>query len=73
MVIGQQALGHAHGQIGNPAFLHQGANLVISLRVGGTLAEDYQGALGTLQDLEGTRNGVRRGQLARRGIDNLDQ
>ena len=37
-----------------PLDLDQGTNLLISLRVGGTLAENDQGTLGASEDLEST-------------------
>ena len=40
MRVGQQPFGHAHGQIGDPAFFNKRADVRIGLRVRGAFADD---------------------------------
>ena len=56
MRVGQKALGHAHRQERYAAFFDQGADLLVGLRVCRPFAENNQGALGALQDIERTRD-----------------
>ena len=55
MRVGQEALGHAHRQERYAALFDQGADLVVGLRVCRAFAENDQGALGALQQIERTR------------------
>ena len=73
MRVGQEPLGHAHRQIGDAGLLDEGADIGVGLRIGGALAEDDQRPLGALQHLERSRNRLRRRNLARRRVDDLDQ
>ena len=73
MGVGQQALGHAHGQERHAALLDQGADRIVGLGVGGALAEDDQRALGGLEHVERTLDRGRGGNLRRRGVDHLHQ
>ena len=73
MRVRQQTLGHAHRQVRNAALLDQGADLLIGLRVGRTLAEDDQGALGSLQHVERALDRGWGGKLGRRRVDDLDE
>ena len=73
MRVGQQALGHAHRQERSAALLDQGADRIIGLRVGGALAEDDQGTLGALQDIERALDRGRSGNLGRCRVDDLDE
>ncbi len=71
--VGQQALGHRHRQVGDAGLLHQRADVRIGLRVRRALAENDERTLGALEQIERARNRVRRRDLARRRIDDLDQ
>src|SRR5262245_27607079 len=71
--IGQEALGHAHGQERNAGLFDERADRVIGLRVGRALAEDDQGTFGALEDIERTLHGGRGGNLGGRRVDDLDQ
>ncbi len=73
MRIGQQALGHRHRQIGDAGFLDQRADVGIDLRIGRALAHQNQRALGAFEQINGALHRVRRGNLAWRRIDYLDQ
>ena len=73
MGVGQKTLAHAHRQERNAALLDQGADRVIGLRIGGAFAEDDQGALGTLEDIERALDRGRRGNLGRCRVDHLDE
>ncbi len=73
MRVGQQALGHRHRQVGDAGLFHQRADIRIGLRVRRALAENDQRPLGALQQVERALHGVRRRDLAWRGIDHLDQ
>jgi hypothetical protein len=73
MGIGQQALRHAHGQIGNAGLLDQCTDIGVGLGVGGALTQDDQGFLGALQQSKRAIDGLERGDLARRRVDDLDQ
>jgi hypothetical protein len=66
-------LGHRHRQVRNARLLDQHPDIGVRLRIRGTLAEDDQRALGALQQVERARDGLLRGDLARRRIDDLDQ
>jgi hypothetical protein len=71
--VGQDALRHRHGQVGNAGLLDQRADVRVGLRVGGTFAQEDQRALGALQQLERALDGIGRRDLARRRIDHLDE
>ena len=71
--VGQQALGHRHGQVGDAGLFHQRANIRIGLRVRRALAENDERTLGAPEQIERALHGVRRRDLARRRIDDLDQ
>ena len=71
--VGQQALGHGHGQVGDAGPFHQRANIRIGLRVRRALAENDQRTLRGPEQIERALHGVRRRDLARRRIDHLDQ
>ena len=73
MGVGQQPLGHAHRQKRNAALFDQGADRVVGLRVGRTLAEDNQWPLGAFEHVERALDRGRRGNLRRRRVDDLDQ
>ena len=71
--VGQQALGHRHRQVRDAGLLDQRADVGIGLRVGRALAEDDQGLAGALEQIERALHGIGRGNLLRRGVDDLDQ
>jgi hypothetical protein len=71
--VGQQALCHAHRQVGDAALLDERADVVVGLGVGRTLAEDDQGPFGALENVERALDRFRSRQLARRRVDHLDQ
>ena len=71
--VGQQALGHAHGQERNAALLDEALIVVVGLRVGRALAEDDQRTLCALEHVERALDRGRGGDLRRRGVDHLDQ
>ena len=73
MRVGQQALGHGHGQIGDAGALDEGADVRVGLGVGGALAEQDQRTLGALEQFKGALHRVLGRDLARRRIDHLDQ
>ena len=71
--VGQQTLAHAHRQEGHAALLDEGTDRIVGLRVSRAFAEDDQGTLGTLEDIERTLDGGRRRDLGRSRVDHLDQ
>ena len=73
MRVRQNALGHRHRQERNAGLLNQLTDLVVDLRVGRALAQDDQGTLGALENVERALDGGRRGNLLRRGVDHLDE
>ncbi len=73
MGVGQQSLGHAHGEERNAALLDQALDCVIGLGVGRALAEDDQRTLCVPEDIERAFDRRGRGYLRRRGVDHLDQ
>jgi hypothetical protein len=73
MVVGQQALGHRHRQVGNAGLLDQRTDVGIGAGVGCPFAEQDQRPLGALQQRERAPHGVGRRDLARRRVDDLDQ
>ena len=73
MQVRQQALGHAHRQERHAGLLDQRADRVVGLRIGGALAENDQWPLGGLEHVERALDRVRRGNLRRRRVDDLDQ
>ena len=73
MQIGQQALGHAHGQERHAALFDERADVVVGLRIGRALAENDQRTLGALEHVERALDRGRGGDLGRRRIDHLDQ
>ena len=73
MRIRQKTLGHAHRQERNAALLDQPADSVIGLRVGCAFAENDQGTLGTLQDVERALDRRRSGDLGGCRVDHLDE
>ena len=73
MGVGQQALGHAHRDVGDATLFDKGTNVVVGLRVGGALAEDDQRTFRAAQHVERTLDGRRCRDLRRSRIDHLDQ
>ncbi len=73
MRVGQQPLGHAHRQKRDAAFLDQGADLFVGLRVCRPFAEDNQRTLGALEEIERSRDRGGRRNLRRRRVDDLDE
>jgi hypothetical protein len=73
MKIGQQALGHAHGQERRAALFDEVLDGLVGLGIGRALAENNERALGALQDIERALDGGGSGDLARGGIDDLYQ
>ncbi len=73
MRVGQQAFAHAHRQERRAALLDEGADLIVGLRVGRTLAENDQRTLGALEDIERALDRVGRRNLRRRGIDHFHE
>jgi len=71
--VGQEALGHAHRNVGDAARLHEGADRLVGLGVGGALAEHDQRPLGGFQDLERPGDRLGSGVLGRGRVDHLDQ
>ena len=53
VVVGQQALGHGHGQERDPGLLDECANVSVRLRISRTLAEDDERPLSFGQHLQG--------------------
>ena len=71
--VGQQPLCHGHREIGDARPFHQRADIGIGLRIRRALAEDDERTLGALEQIQRALHGVRRGNLARRRIDDLDK
>jgi hypothetical protein len=71
--VGKQALGHRHGQVGDPGLLDQRPDIRIGLRIGRALAEDDERLLRALQQVQGALHGLGRGNLPWRRIDDLDE
>jgi len=49
VVVGQQALGHRHRQVGDAGSFDQRADVGVGLRVGRAFAQKYQRALALLK------------------------
>src|SRR5689334_17463535 len=73
MRVGEEALGHAHGEERSAALLHEVFDLLIGLSVSRSLAENDEGTLGAFEHVECPLDGVRRRDLGGRGIDNFDE
>ncbi len=73
MGVGQQALGHAHLQERRAGLFDEGADLVVGLRIGGTLAENDEGAFRPLEHVERTLDGGWGRDLGRRSVDHFHQ
>ena len=73
MRVGQKAFRHAHRQERYSGLFDQAANLVVGLRVRRAFPENDQRTLRALQQIERTLDGIRRGNLGRRRIDDLDE
>ena len=61
------------GRNGMPLFSTSARIAVIGLRVGGAFAENDQGTLGALEDVERALDSGRSGKLGRRRVDDLDE
>ena len=72
-VSGRRPLAIDIGRYGMPGLLDERADVGVALRVCRALAEDDQRLLGTLQKIERALHRVRRRNLLRRGIDDLDE
>ena len=73
MRVRQEPLGHAHRQKRNAALFDQGPDRVVGLRIGRALAEDNERPFGAFEHIQRALDRLRRRNLRRRGIDNLDQ
>ncbi|OIQ71773.1 hypothetical protein GALL_466080 [mine drainage metagenome] len=73
MQVRQKSLGHAHRQERNATPLDQRADVVVGLRIGRALAENDQGTLCALQNIQRALDRGGGGDLGRCRVDYLDQ
>ena len=73
MRVGQQALGHGHGQIRNAGLLNQSAYVGVCLSVGCTLAQNDERPFSAFEQVQSALDCVCRGNLARRRVNDFDQ
>src|SRR6185312_13445903 len=69
--VRQKTLGHAHRQEGNSAFFDQSTDLIISLRISRTLAEDNQRPLGAFEHIKRAFDRIRSWDLRGRRVNHL--
>jgi len=73
VIVGQEAFGHRHWQIGYAGCLDERSNVFVCLSIGRPFAQDDEGTLGACQQVERAFDRFRRRDLRWRRIDDLHQ